>query len=106
MNYLQRIRYSEWIDGSGWRLTDAYAGIDDIILSDDEIDDNFANGDFAELITEGYCDDDLRAMADADGSDYKYEYTLTDEDGNLVKRIELWMSDAARYRLGDEEVTL
>lgn len=100
MMYTERITYSEWVEGSGWRLQDSYAGFDDTTLPADEWDIHFNANDFALLITENCTDEDLQIWADDSCGDDKYTYTLTDEDGNEVLRIEIWASKAAEYRLG------
>lgn len=104
MKYTEDITSSRWVDGSGWAYQDCYAGFETQEFDEREINMDFSASDFAYLITDSYYDNDERTLeyfASGDReTDELYTYTLTDENGEEVKRIEIWFSAAAKYRLG------
>lgn len=95
--YKVKFTYSNWENGNGWEVENAYMGIDDTITDDNDVL-NYTKEDLISDMLD-YVSDEI-ANYNEDGSDTRYDYTVYEVneagDENEVYTISAWLSELAK----------
>lgn len=95
--YKVTFTYSNWENGQGWKVENAYMGIDDKITDNNDAL-NYTKEDLISDMLD-YVADEIANYED-DGEDTRYDYTVyektEDDDENEVYSVSVWLSELAK----------
>lgn len=95
--YKVTFTYSNWENGQGWKVENAYMGIDDEITDNNDAL-NYTKEDLISDMLD-YVSDEIADYED-NGKDTRYDYTVYKQnesgDENEVYSVSVWLSELAK----------